>query len=110
MGEYSQNSFVFFQIQYQTANQLWNKQKKNQHVFVWKSKLQTHFLCSGDKHKEEEEEEVQSPPTWILCFTSFNHLALVFNASVNFLIYFSCGNAFKRALLNALPLLRLFPR
>ena len=34
----------------------------------------------------------------------------VFNASVNFLIYFSCGNAFKQALLNALPLLRLFPR
>ena len=83
------------------------EQKRTNTLFVCnQSNINTNFLCSGDKQKEE----AQGPPTWILCFTSFNHLALVFNASVNFLIYFSCGNAFKRALLNALPLLRLFPR
>ena len=48
-----------------------------------------------------------SPPLWILCFTSFNHLALVFNASVNFLIYFSCGSAFKQTLLKFVRVLPL---
>ena len=34
--------------------------------------------------------------------TSLNHLCLVLNASVNFLIYFSCGDTFKSAFLNVL--------
>ena len=36
----------------------------------------------------------------------FNHPALVFNASINFLIYFSCDNAFKQTLLK---LVRVLP-
>ena len=34
-------------------------------------------------------------PTWNLCLTSANHLTLVINASVNFLIYCSVGAKFK---------------
>jgi len=59
------------------------------------------FICSEEALLSGSEEG--PPPEWILCLTSFNHLALVLNASVNFLIYFSCGAAFKRALLNVLP-------
>jgi len=37
-------------------------------------------------------------PTWNLCVTSANHLTLVINASVNFLIYCSIGTKFKDVL------------
>ena len=65
--------------------------------------------CADWKWNCSDNEEM-SPPLWILCFTSFNHLALVFNASVNFLIYFSCGNAFKQTLLKLVRVLPDLPR
>ena len=36
--------------------------------------------------------ELFAPPAWFLCLTSFNHLLLGINSSVNFLIYCSLGN------------------
>ena len=48
-------------------------------------------------------EELQ-PPSWFLCLTSFNHLSLVFNASINFLIYFSLGKEFKSVLVTTIHL------
>ena len=37
-------------------------------------------------------------PLWNLCLTSANHLLLVINASINFLIYCSIGKRFKSVL------------
>ena len=39
---------------------------------------------------------------WILCLSSFNHLALIFNASTNFVIYFARGDHFKMTVLRIL--------
>ena len=36
------------------------------------------------------------PPDWILCLTSLNHLSLVCNASVNFVIYLVYGQTFRK--------------
>ena len=36
------------------------------------------------------------PPDWFLCLTSVNHLSLVCNASVNFIIYLVYGQTFRQ--------------
>ena len=49
-------------------------------------------------------EEISSShvPPWILCLSSFNHLALIFNASTNFVIYFARGDHFKMSVFRIL--------
>ena len=38
------------------------------------------------------------PPNWNLCLASVNHALLIINASINFIIYTSVGDSFKKAL------------
>ena len=47
------------------------------------------------------------PHPWVLCTTSFNHLCLVLNGSMNFIIYFSFGGNLNRV---KVYLARWFPR
>ena len=38
------------------------------------------------------------PPNWNLCLASVNHALLIINASINFIIYTSVGDNFKKSL------------
>ena len=38
------------------------------------------------------------PPTWFICSTSVNHLLLVVNSIVNFVIYCCCNESFRNIL------------
>ena len=38
------------------------------------------------------------PPNWNLCLASVNHALLIINASINFIIYTSVGENFKKSL------------
>ena len=57
---------------------------------LWDSFIQIHssqliFRCG----------EHFTPPSWFLCLASFNNFALIFNASVNFIVYCVVGDKFK---------------
>ena len=46
----------------------------------------------------EKNGEIQNHPEWLWALSAINHLMLLFNSSVNFLIYCAVGSRFRNAL------------
>ena len=67
----NQKKIICITAQFNNMLTIWRKK----HIWLFCIQLTNKCLCSGD----EDKEEVQNPPIWILCFTSFNHLALMVN-------------------------------